>query len=474
MEFKFLDYLNLPAIIVNSDNDIKSFNSIFIDLVGFKDPKLNEIWPESSETNLNEGMYVTNLHIKKRAGNEFSKFFTKVFVQNISSKLKLLLILDSKWDESSFHKERLQTMGLLASGVAHDLNNVLAGILGHTSYLKRILPKEGQHAESLVSIEEGGKKASQLTSQILNFTRLESSDDSKQFDLCTLTQKTCNLLRGAISPEYSLHCDVPTAPIYLDGSEAKLSQVIINLAINARDASPRGARISVLIESEGENFDKVIKLTKSKKISYALISVTDEGTGIDKKILDKIFEPYFSHAKTGGTGLGLSTVHTIIQEINGTIHIDSTPNQGTTVFVLVPISEKITSSEVSTKAVQSKLHVGKILVVDDEDPVRNVISMSLKHLGFEVELANSGIQAIEKFNEFSDYDLVILDMLMPKMSGDQAFFKLKEINPNIKVLVISGYSSEESVQKILDNGGKGFLHKPFTIEELEEKIKLCL
>jgi two-component system cell cycle sensor histidine kinase/response regulator CckA len=385
----------------------------------------------------------------------------------------------------NLHSQRIETLGMLAGGVAHDFNNILTGLLGHVTYLKNILPETGAHTLSVKAIEEGTKRASSLTKEILNFSRMEISEKPKPVELCDLIEKTHNLLRGAISPQFEVSYMVPDDKIFILADEAKIAQVIVNLAINARDALTRGGFIKVELSavSDEKELKKVLSEKDISVQSYACIRVIDNGHGMSKEVLKHVFEPYFSTKEEKGTGLGLSIVNEIVNMFSGTIHIltkQSTAKEqgGTSMAVYFPILEaQSTESLPSDKGKQAELSrgTGTILVVDDEQPVRNVLSLSLEHLGYTVTCASSGSEALEIYkNSNKTYDLVILDMLMPNMTGDQTFFLLKELDPKVKVLLISGYSSQEAVSSVLDNGGLGIIQKPFTISDLATRVRQCL
>jgi two-component system cell cycle sensor histidine kinase/response regulator CckA len=377
----------------------------------------------------------------------------------------------------SFHAQRLETLGMLSGGVAHDFNNILAGILGHVSYLKMILPGAGPHVESLAAVEEGAKKASSITQQILNFSRLDPSERPTRLDLNSLVGRTVGLLRGAISPEYNLECAAASRPIGIVAVEGKMAQVIINLAINARDAIATNGKILVAV-GECSDPGELAEAFGGSDLSarrYAVLSVTDNGSGMPPEVVGRIFEPYFSTKKGRGTGLGLSTVAAIVREFGGAIVVDSAVGRGTTFAVYFPLLEA-EASGASADLDDAALPRGteRILIVDDEYPIRNVLSVSLQHLGYAVDTAASGSEALEKYIRPGDYDLVLLDMLMPVLSGEETFFKLRSVDSAARVLVISGYTSERSVRNILEHGGLDFLPKPFTIDDLSRKVRECI
>lgn len=391
--------------------------------------------------------------------------------------------VDQSSPERELHAQKLATLGMLAGGVAHDFNNILAGILGHVTYLKTILPQKGAHVESLNAIEEGGRKASVMTQQILNFSRFESAEKPSRVNLNELVTRTCSLLRGAISRAYSLEQQLlDPAPCVL-ASEGGLAQVLVNLVINSRDALAETGVIRVELGTEDE-VAKLCRVFATKELAarrYVSLSVKDNGSGMSAETMARMFEPYFSTKKDKGTGLGLAIVRSIVASYGGAIDVRSQVGRGTAISIYLPEAELPKVPEVARdQAAPSRpprLEGGdeSILVVDDEFPVRNVLSVSLQHLGYRVECAESGMEALDKFARASSgFDLVVLDMLMPQLSGEKVFFKLKELQPQVRVLLISGYSSEESVRNVLAHGGIDFIQKPFTIEELSRKVRQCL
>lgn len=396
------------------------------------------------------------------------------------SLVRVLTVGQGQDAPSQFHAQRLHTLGILAGGVAHDFNNILAGILGHVTYLKTILPATGPHVESLAAVEEGGKKASVITQQILNFSRQDSGAKPTRVNLNDLVTRTCSLLRGAISPVYQLRSALLETPGFVLASEATLAQVVVNLVINARDALGQNGEIVVALrrERDQELLRRVFESEDLPSHEYAVLSVRDNGHGMSQEVLRRIFEPYFSTKKEKGTGLGLATVSSIVRALGGAIQVATEVGKGTEISVFLPEVAAPEQEELSGKRRQRRRLEGgdeRILVIDDEIPVRNVLSVSLRHLGYTVKTAGSGEEALALFeSEQPRFDLVISDMLMPQMPGDKVFFKLKELQDDVRVLLMSGYSSNESVQRVLDNGGIDFIQKPFTIEELATKVRQCL
>lgn len=470
-----LDSLQQPILILSANNDFLAANQTFCNFISPADPT----HPEEYFVRLSDlvnGQSEVGLTIESKEKR------VRIEVLPLQDRAKLVRIIGEAKEFSvleNLHNQRIDTLGRLAGGVAHDFNNILTGILGHVSYLKAILPKEGNHSESLSSIEEGAKRASTITQQILNFSRVDGKEKASKVDLGQVVTKTFALLRGAIHPRYQLFCEVPEEPVFVVADEGKLSQVVINLVMNAKDALKNDGEIKVALK-EVNNEQLLTKILKDQeKLSevYALFTVTDNGQGMSEEIKEKIFEPYFTTKKQHGTGLGLATVDAIIKLYGGGIYVDSVLNAGTTIEVAFPVLVEEKTKEKKSKEAVKRIEGGdeRILIIDDEAPVRNVLSVSLEHLGYTVETASSGVEGIQKYQNTSPkFDIVLLDMIMPKLSGEETFTSLKELNPDIKVLIISGYAAPEAIQSILDRGGRGFVPKPFSIEELARRVRDAL
>jgi two-component system cell cycle sensor histidine kinase/response regulator CckA len=377
-----------------------------------------------------------------------------------------------------FHNQRLETLGILAGGVAHDFNNILTGMLGHLAYLRSILPASGGHVESLQSIEEGAVRAASMTQQIVNFSRLKPSGESTKVEVCDVISRLCSLMRGAIPAEVELRWRPPSEPVYLLGTEAHICQVVINLVVNARDAISGKGFIEVLVEPRAAEDDiRAIFGDEPPAEAYGAVLVRDNGSGMSDEVKRRLFEPYFTTKADHGTGLGLATVHSIVRGLGGAIVVESSTGEGTTFRIVVPVVRDLEKKEPAQLGAQHPMRGNgeRILVIDDEYAVRNVLGLSLSHLGYSLDTAASGLEGLEKYAESgASYDLVILDLLMPGLSGEEVFARLKRQNPGVKVLLVSGFSSETVVRRLLDAGGQGFIQKPFAIEILAAKVHGCI
>lgn len=472
-----IDVLGEPVVVFDHRGSGVELNSAMRKFLGCdEDPRaVSEFWPGWTEDGFQPGIHVTEF---KRLSDDLVP--VRVSLSALDDGHLFLRILNAAGEHDYLHAQRLETLGRLAGGVAHDFNNVLAGIIGHVAFLKVILPDSGKHNESLDAIEEGSKKASLIIRQILNFSRLSRVSKPVRIELGELIAKTCLLLRGAIPPKFEITYDIPDTGVYLMGVEAQIAQVLVNLVMNSKDALEDSGNITVILGrvSRGDLKESVSSVFPEVD-EIGVMSVRDDGCGIAPDVAKHVFEPFYSTKREKGTGLGLATVKGIVDNLGGVMEFESEVGEGTEVFFYFPLSEKgAESDEPETLPPVSPEIQGKgesILIVDDEDPVRNALYVSLVHLGYDVDRAENGELALELLlAREGGYDVVILDMLMPKLSGEEVFFRMREIDPEIAVLVMSGYSSEEAVQRILTGGGRGFIQKPFTIEALAKQVRKCV
>lgn len=375
--------------------------------------------------------------------------------------------------DGDFRRQRLETLGTLSGGIAHDLNNVLTSILGHVSYLRLSLPPETSHGESLNAIEHGARRAALMTQQILEFARGEERE-FKPVRLNQIIQGAISLLKAAIPKNIAIELNAGTDVPQVIGNDSQLSQLVMNLAINAVEALPDGGTIRITITLVTPQTSSALRELKVQTPMVELV-IADNGTGIPAELVDKIFEPFFTTKISSGTGIGLATVARIIRAHNGEMIVRSKVDRGTSFSVYFPVCSENSFQDSSHSLPTIEVGTETILVVDDEESVRTVIQRSLQHLGYEVLVASGGREALEIFEvEYRRISLVILDMMMPVMSGEQLFGKLQHIDPKVRVLIASGYSSDESAQAVLGSGGLGFIQKPFSVEDLAQEIRRCM
>ena len=367
--------------------------------------------------------------------------------------------------------QKMEAIGTLAGGVAHDFNNMLTGIQGNVSLMLLDLDPEHPHYKRLKSIEKQVQGGARLTSDLLGYAR-KGKYEVKPIDLNEIVKQTSDAF-GRTKREITIRRELAQDLSAIKADQGQIEQVLLNLYINAADAMPDGGQ---LILKTMNTTHKHIKspLYEPSPGNYVLLRVTDTGSGIDKETMERIFEPFFTTKNMGkGTGLGLASVYGIIKAHGGYIDVESKKDHGTTFSIYLPESGK----EVQELVV--KTPVGKtikgteiVLLVDDEEAILEVGKDLLEAVGYRVLLARDGKEAIEVYRKNQDeIDIVVLDMVMPTMGGGKAYDKMKEINPKVKVLLSSGYSIDGEAAEILKRGCKSFIQKPFMINVLAKEIR---
>jgi PAS domain S-box-containing protein len=380
-------------------------------------------------------------------------------------------------------KERLQTqlqqaqkmeaIGTLAGGIAHNFNNLLMGIIGNTSMMLLDTDSSHPNRERLENIEKSVQNASKLTSQLLRYAR-QGGYEIRPIGLNQLVKETSDTF-AMTKKEIRVHQEFSKDLFRINGEQGQIEQILLNLYVNAADAMRGG----------GDLFLKTMNVTpkhmkgkpyKVKPGNHVLLTVRDTGIGMDKRTQERIFDPFFTTKGMGrGMGLGLASVYGIIKAHGGYIDVESKKGHGTTFRIYLPASSE--KEVIKEKELPEKILKGKetILLVDDEDIVLDVGEQMLKTLGYKLSLAKGGREAIELYNKNRDtIDMVLLDMIMPDMGGGEAYDRMKEINPDIKVLLSSGYSIDGQATEILKRGCDGFIQKPFDMQELSQRVRKIL
>ncbi|MBN2399503.1 MAG: PAS domain S-box protein [Candidatus Aminicenantes bacterium] len=368
--------------------------------------------------------------------------------------------------------EKMEAIGTLAGGIAHDFNNLLLGIQGYVSLSLLNLDPSHPNYERLKRIEAQVQSGAELTSQLLGFAR-GGRYEVKPTDMNDIIEKTSSMF-GRTKKEISIHRKLEKDLWGVEVDRGQMEQVFVNLYVNAWQAMPKGGAIYL----ETEN----IMLTIEKDLPYSVkpgqyvkITVTDTGKGMDEKIRGRIFDPFFTTKEMGrGTGLGLATVYGIVKGHQGMINVYSEPGHGSSFSIYLPASNKDVQKD---RTASEKIFRGKgtVLLVEDEKIILDVNKEMLESLGYEVYTAGSGQDGLAVFKDRNgDIDLVILDMIMPGLSGGETFDRFRKIDPTVKVLLSSGYSLNGEAQHIMDRGCNGFLQKPYQIEILSKKIREIL
>ncbi len=368
--------------------------------------------------------------------------------------------------------QRFEALGTLAGGIAHDFNNLLMNIQGNTSLMLFELNNTHPHFELLKNIEKQVKSGAQLTRQMLGYAR-KGKFNVKPLDLNQIVDESAETF-GRTRKEITIERIFENDLFSIVADESQIDQVLLNLYVNAADAMPGGGKLILKTQNQTHLNIKSDHYNPMPG-NYVQLTITDTGSGMNKTTLERIFDPFFTTKEMGrGTGLGLASVYGIIKSHDGYIDVESEKGHGTTFTIFLPASESGVESDAEADARLIK-GSGTLLIVDDEELVLDVGVNMLKKLGYTVLKALNGTEAVEIFEANKDkIKMAILDIIMPDMGGGQVYDKIKAINPQVKVLLCSGYSVDGQAIELLERGCEGFMQKPFTMEELSGKITKIL
>jgi nitrogen-specific signal transduction histidine kinase/ActR/RegA family two-component response regulator len=371
--------------------------------------------------------------------------------------------------------QKMEAIGRLSGGIAHDFNNLLGVIIGYSRVLKKSLGPENELCEHAVEIEKAGQRAAAMTKQLLAFSRQQvlTPEILNLNTLVTDMEKMLPRLLGE-DIEVSLSLDSELGSVKADQSQ--IEQVVMNLAVNARDAMPTGGKLK--IQTGNAHLDQTYTRTHpgSRTGDYVLLTVSDSGTGMDLAILAHIFEPFFTTKERGkGTGLGLATVYGIVKQSNGYIWVDSAPGKGASFQIYLPLHVGQAAEEQKNQPAE-KLHGSeKILLVEDSEPLKKLAQKFLEAGGFHVLSAGSGEEALEVAARCgATFDLLLTDVVMPGMNGRVLAEQLLPRQPGMQVLYMSGYTDSFIAGHGVLEPGTHLLHKPFTDEVLIRKVREVL
>lgn len=379
-------------------------------------------------------------------------------------------------EEYAQAQERLAVVGQLAAGIAHDFNNIMAVIVLDTSLILKTPDLSAKNQERLRTIYQQAQRASNLIRQILDFSR-RSVLERSALDFLSLLKELSTLLRRTLPESVRVELDWAEADYMLNGDPTRLQQIVMNLAVNARDALPNGGTLRLRLHRLTLRPDQSPPLPDLTPGEWTVLTVSDNGSGIDPEHLPHIFEPFFTTKEPGqGTGLGLAQVYGIVKQHEGFINVDSQPGAGS-VFTIylpaLPVIRPVTSDTQESLLLQGQGEM--ILVVEDEETVRQAISEVLQMLNYQVLTAEDGQAALALFTQAGQHiDLVLSDVVMPTMGGSALHTRLKELQPDVKMVLMTGYPLKEEAQKLASRGITGWMQKPVEVNQLAAIVRRAL
>ncbi|HTV42105.1 MAG TPA: ATP-binding protein, partial [Candidatus Sulfotelmatobacter sp.] len=379
-------------------------------------------------------------------------------------------------EEQFRQSQKMEAIGQLAGGVAHDFNNILTVIQGHASLLTaaKLAPLEDKSANQIV---QAAARAAGLTRQLLTFSRRQLIQP-KQLDMNKIVGNMTNMLGRLLGEDIALQLNYWQAPASVEADAGMMEQVLLNLAVNARDAMPKGGQLAIRLTVTDVDDGYVARQPDARKGTFVCISVTDTGTGIAPENLPRIFEPFFTTKAIGkGTGLGLATVYGIVKQHQGWIELESYVGRGTTFRIFIPwISSDRVGNEKPTTAITVRGGQESILLVEDEKPVRELVARVLERYGYKIFQADTGADALQVWAQHKDrIKLVLTDLVMPNnMNGRELAEKLWAQSPGLKVIFTSGYSADIVGKDFKLDPELNFLQKPYQPQALALTIRRCL
>ena len=439
---------------------------IGVPAVGFLDPDDREKFLEENRkiSEKDRASMTIQYRLRRKDGShlEVETVSSPVFNERGDIRMVLRITRDiterKRIENRLFENQKLEILGMLAGGVAHEFNNLLLGITGSVEMLRIVMKENGEAGKYLDMIERSGERAVELTSHLLAYAR-KGNYSPRVLSLNWAVLEDVPILKAAFPSSVEFRLDLAEDIPHVLADPTQLKQMVMSLSLNAGEAMPDGGVLSIR--------------TRKEDGPRAVLEIADTGCGMDEKTLSRIFDPFFS-TKFIGRGMGLAAVRGIVEIHDGEISVRSKPGAGTTFTIVFPAAQELSVDSEILEDLRGD-NVGTILVADDEDDVREVVSAMLRSFGYRVIEARDGVEAVDLFRErHREIALVLLDLMMPRMTGDRAFEEMKRICPWVRVLLASGYDENERIREIVAEGFQGFLQKPFRRRELGQKVEEIL
>jgi two-component system, cell cycle sensor histidine kinase and response regulator CckA len=492
---RIINCIGDPLFVKNREHNVVLVNDALCAFTGKKREELlnqshfellpkevsQSLWEREEEVFTTGKECLTEDTLNDEQGNSHTLLSKKTFLTDKNGNKQIVNVLrditEYKLLEAQFlQAHKMEAVGSLAGGVAHDFNNILNVILGYTEMMLEELAPDSPMRKDLEQVKIAGLRAAGLTTQLLAFSRKQILQP-EILDLNAVISNTSSILRRVIGENIELILSIPPALGMVNADPGKIQQIILNLAINARDAMPQGG--TLILETANVDFDKnyLHEHPLAKPGPHVMLAVSDNGIGMDTATQERIFDPFFTTKEKGkGTGLGLSTVYGIVKQSSGFIWVDSKPGKGTTFKIYLPRVEGQVPPKAIEKHIESRFRGSEtVLVVEDEESVRAIACRILRERGYTVLDAPNGAMALEIARGYAgNINLVLSDVMMPGMSGADFVSRLKQDRPDIKALYISGYTDSAIIHNGALDSNIAFLQKPFSIEGLARKIREVL
>ncbi|HHX28899.1 MAG TPA: response regulator, partial [Firmicutes bacterium] len=376
--------------------------------------------------------------------------------------------------EQMRHAQKMEAIGTLAGGVAHDFNNILAAIVGYTELVKAQV-QDTRLRTNLEQVLVAGRRARDLVRQILTFSR-QVEGERRPMQVQTIVREVLKLLRASLPATIEIHERVDLQCPTVQADPTQIHQLTMNLCTNAYQAMPDGGVLEVSLRQIEANAELREKYPHLQPGRHVLLSVADTGIGMDATLIDKIFDPFFTtREKGGGTGLGLATVHGIVTALGGVIGVESTPGVGSRFDIYLPALDTAQTAPQQRQPRTPRGNGERVLWIDDEKAILQFGKELLERLGYHVTIANGSLEGLELFRATPDaFDVVITDQTMPKMTGTQLARAIKQLRPKVPIVLSSGYSETLTDDEIRDSGIITMIEKPFTLNDMARAVRAAL
>lgn len=377
-------------------------------------------------------------------------------------------------EEQLRQAQKMEAIGTLTGGIAHDVNNILGIILGNIELALDDVPEWNAARLNLEEIRIASLRAKDVIRQLLSFAR-KTKLEKKPTNIIPIVKESLKLLRSSIPTSIDIRQNIPEAVDTILADPTQINQVLINLCTNADHAMPDGGVMTVTLKNIELDEKSAVKFSDLTPGRYVNLTVADTGHGIPQEDIDRIFDPYFTTKEVGrGTGMGLAVVHGIVKGHNGSITVKSELGRGTTFSISFPVVERKPISEI---AIDEDLPSGKerIFFVDDEESIVKVSCQRLERLGYKVESTTNPLEALDLFrSKANQFDLVISDLTMPKMTGDKLIKEILNIRPDTPIIICTGFSEKMDIKKAKEIGASGYLEKPHEKRDLAKMVRKVL